>query len=867
MANNFKEKLKELLSNKKVVAITASALGVVIVGGVVLGAVLNGKNGAGVNSSNSSSSGQIEQVDTTGHKDPKVYTNNDYTSQMPNVWNEILTNDATNTSLAGYMNSSFFEFDYKLDENGEIVPGGFEIDYSAATKLEDVTARYEGKYGITAEDVAEGHHAFAITLRNDLTWDDGTPIKAEDFVFTMSQQLSPKYLFETASNYYSGNYIIHNSQEYVKQGQSGWFAADSPYAVYSEELDSKIVFALGNPTENEAYGGAESSVRAAVGFPASYTAEAVVDYFINSYGLEASVSEILAMQGKTFAEIKADATLKASWDKLIAWWQTEPNEELDFFVTEYTYPEMSFDEVGYFVGENEYELVMVTDSTLAPIDENGDLTYEAAYYLQSFPLVKKSLWLACEDQTKTPWVNTYCSASVENSASWGPYKLTNYQTDVTYTLSRNEKWYGYGMDEYKGQYQTDRIVCDKVSEWSTAWQMFQKGEIDGVGMDVTIAEEYRNSSRAYFTPETYTYCLNLQSRANKTEDGKTNKLLNYESFRKAISLMLDRDDYCAKNNPSSLAALGLLNNMYYYDVENGKTYRESVQAKEAILNAYGATKTEDGWKVGAVEYTDIDDALDAMTGYNITLARELMTQAYNEAKEAGDFTDDMKVVLTYGIEQQSENTDRVKNWFQSAFDAATVGTPLEDKIEIEYFYFSSATWSKQFRDGEYDLIFSGWGNAPFNPYYLLCATQIEGANRYAQGWDPKAVSVTVNVQGDDTHEGGEYTFNLAEWSDAIQGKGEAGKSLPNFSLYPIEDKLAILGEIEATVLNAYYSVPVFSKFAGSLMSYKCDYISYEYNTFVGYGGTRYMTYNYDDTEWAAFVAENGGTLNYLFGRD
>ena len=53
------------------------------------------------------------------------------------------------------------------------------------------------------------------------------------------------------------------------------------------------------------------------------------------------------MEGKTLAEIKADETLKAAWDALIGWWQTEPNEELDFFLTENSYPEVSWDEVGF----------------------------------------------------------------------------------------------------------------------------------------------------------------------------------------------------------------------------------------------------------------------------------------------------------------------------------------------------------------------------------------------------------------------------------------------------------------------------------------------------------------------------------------
>jgi hypothetical protein len=53
-------------------------------------------------------------------------------------------------------------------------------------------------------------------------------------------------------------------------------------------------------------------------------------------------------------------------------------------------------------------------------------------------------------------------------------------------------------------------------------------------------------------------------------------------------------------------------------------------------------------------------------------------------------------------------------------------------------------------------------------------------------------------------------------------------------------------------------------FGASLISYKTDYITYEYNTFMGYGGTQYMTYNYTDAEWTAWVAANSenGELNY-----
>ena len=525
----------------------------------------------------------------------------------------------------------------------------------------------------------------------------------------------------------------------------------------------------------------------------------------------------------------------------------------------YTYPEMDFSEVGYFVGENEYELVMVIDGTLSPLDDEGNLTYEAGYYFSNWPLVKRDLWEACENRSTTPYKNTYCTTTA-SSASWGPYKLTNYQDQKTYTVSRNEKWYGYGLAQYDGQYQTDQIITQKIDEWDQAWMAFQNGLVDGISMDVKIAADYRTSSRAYFTPETYTFDLNLQSLANSRTETRNNLLLNYDEFRKAISLSLDRDNYCATNSPSSQAALGLLNSMYYYDVENGKVYRESVQAKEAILNAYGAVKNADGsWTIGEHTYTDIEDALDATTGYNLTLARELVNSAVAKAIADGKYTKGEKVVLTFGVETVTANSDRIKGWFQSAFNAMTQGTDLEGLIKVEYFMFSSATWSEQFADGEYDLCFGAWGSAAFNPAYLLCETQIADENRYAIKWDPSTVEVTVKATPDDKHADGLYTYNLAQWRLILQGK----EGCPvNFKTFPMEDQLAALGAVETAILQQYYSIPVYSRYSASLMGYKTDYVSYEYNTFMGYGGIRYMKYNYDDTAWSEFVTANGGTLDY-----
>lgn len=788
----------------------------------------------------------------TGWEDPKMYTMREYTAQMPSQWCTILSSDNVNNTMESYFTSAFYEFNYKFDANGKIVPGAYTVEYSAATKLEDVTKKYAGQYGLAAD--AEKGQAFAMTLRNDLKWDDGTPIKAADFVYTMMQQLSPKYLFATASNYYSGNYVIHNAQNYVKQGQKGWFDNGNMNLAYSD-------LALGADGKYTLKG---NECTIALKKPLVWLQGNTLDSYVTNapqYFDTAAYASLLALadaNGDVAVTAESLALLTTVITAKAAWGETKENT-VGYMYVNYEYPAMDFSEVGYFVGDNEYELVMVIDGTLNPLDAEGNLTYEAGYYFSSWPLVKKDLWERCEDQSKTPYANSYCTTQ-EKSASWGPYKLTNYQDQKTYTVSRNDKWFGYGLPQYANQYQTDAIVTEKIEEWDTAWLAFQKGNLDGIGMDVKIAADYRTSKRAYFTPETYTFDLNIQSNATSKTDKRNNLLLNYADFRKAISLSLDRDDYCAKNNPSSQAALGLLNSMYYYDVENGKVYRDTIQAKEAILNAYGATKNADGsWKVGETTYTDIEDALDATTGYNLTLARQLVESAVAQAKKDGKYSDGDEIILTYGIETQSANTDRVKNWFQAAFDNMTKGTSIEGKVKIEYFMFSSATWSEQFADGEYDLCFGAWGNAPFNPAYLLCETQISDENRYAVKWDPTTVEVTVKATPDDKHKDGNYTYNLAQWRLILQGKDGCPVNFKNF---PMEDQLAALGAVETAILKEYYSIPVYSRYSASLMGYKVDYVSYEYNTFMEYGGIRYMTFNYDDTAWAEFVASNNNILNY-----
>jgi len=776
------------------------------------------------------------------------YTYRTYTTTSPSNWNELTYQDNNDTQIMGYLGSSFYGYDFKFDENGEIVPGEFVMKYEAATALEDVTAEYAEAWGLPEDGKG---YAYKITLRNDLKWDDGTPIKAEDFVYTMEQQLDPLFQNYRADSFYAGATIIVNAQNYLKQGSKRWEAAKTVMPTYSEDLDSQLIFSIGPNDYVNSY------IRDYVGFPASYDINATVAWMAANWGFPVSAADVAKIEGKTLADIKADASLKAIWDEVIGFWQTEPDEELDFFIVDYTFPTVSFDKVGIFVGDNEYELVLVLAKPLPLLKEDGSLSYQAAYNMASLPLVKKDLYEKCKvapAEGSTLWTTTY-NTSKETTASWGPFKLVDFQGGKQYVLERNEHWYAYGLEENKGLYQTTKIVCDTVKEWSSAWAMFQAGQIDGIGIDVSIADQYKHSERAYFTPDDYVGSLQLQSDkdalALRQEEGKNKTLLTSADFRKALSLAINRATYTAECTTSSLQGFGLFNSMHYYDVENGGVYRNSDEAKKVLCEIYAVDYTK---------YESLDAAVDAITGYNLEEARKLVIKAYNEAKAAGEIDDDDIVSFEFGSSEVTEPFMRHVNFMKNAWIELFKGTPLEGRLEITTGAYSDA-WADDFRAGKYDICLGGWTGAAWDPGWFLTA-YLSDQYRYATAWNPAEVEMTFTMVGV-AEDGGDITatMDLITWYDCLNGNSGAPHDWSANAL-PQEKRLQLIAALEKQILQTYYTVPVSYSFGASLISFKIDYITYEYNTFMGYGGLKYMKYNFTDAEWEAEVAKQNGQLDY-----
>lgn len=789
--------------------------------------------------------------------DGKNYTRNTYTTVSPSNWNMLSYIDNNDTQIMDYISSGFFGYDYKFDANGEIVPGDYTVTYEAATALKDVTAQYKDAWDLGGD----AGYAWQITLRDDLKWENGESITAADFVYSLQQQLDPLFLHQRADSYYAGSTVIINAQNYVKQGQSGWFAASDAYSTYSDSMDSQLIFSLAHKSDKTP---AQSYIRSWLEgqlgtseFTAAQAASVLIGNFA-AIGPNFTVEIAGEMEGKTLAEIKADPAMKAAWEGLIGWWQTDPGEELHFFVTEYTYPELDFSKVGIAVGETEFDIVVLLEKPLYLLKDDGSLSYRAAYNFSGLPLVHKATYEASKKapiEGSTLWTSTYCT-SKETTMSWGPFKLTSFQSGKQYVLERNTEWYAYNLEENEGYYLTDRIVCNNVKEWSTAWSLFLKGDIDGISIQPEIAADYKNSDRAYFTPDDQVGTLQLQSMVDKlaersASEGVSHMLLASQNFRKALSLSINRADYTATCTTSNLPAFGIFNSMHYYDVENGGAYRETDEAKKVLCDVYG---------VNVDEYSSLDAAVNSITGYKIDLARELVNKAYDELLAAGTITATESFKITFGSGADNESVRRHYNYFVNTWTNLFVGTKLEGRVSFD-FVDKGSKWASDFQAGAYDVCMGGWSGAAWDPGYFLAAYLTEDY-MYSQGWDTSNQMMTFTMKGV-AEDGGDITdtMSLVDWWNCLNGNEGCKYDWSDVAL-PNSLRLQLIAALEKEVLDAAYTVPTDNVFSASLISYKVDYISYEYNTFMAYGGLKYLKYNYTDEEWVDAVNAAGGELEY-----
>ena len=794
------------------------------------------------------------------------------TATMPSNWNELTYQDNNDTQILNYITSGFFEYDYKFDDakggkyNADgsinvdaIVPGGYTTNYLAATDLKDVTATVDAKWGYTDAQKAAGGYAWQITLRKDLKWDDGTAIKADDYVYSMQAQLDPDFLNFRADTYYNTLQVKKAKAYFNKNQEATYPSVGTKY----ESADAAI--AAGEVIYLDVYSlwGASGYVdkdgnKAPQWIP--ITDETVYD---TPDAWAAGKAEDAFTAKGLFEQYKGMVDVGGKYEACLA--IKVANTERD----------ITFEDVGFYKVDD-YSFVILMDKSYKFLKDDGSLSYLAAYYMQSLPLVHKAKYEKSKIAPaagSTLWTSKY-NSSLETTASCGPYKLESFQSGKAYTLVKNDNWFGYGLEAYKNQYNVTKIECEKVEEPSQNWMKFLAGEIDGVALDSEHINDYMHSKYVVYTPGTGTFGMQLFSDLNVLKkSGNNNGILAIDEFRQAISLSLNRSDVVEKIWPgTAVACFGLMNSQYYYDVENGGVYRDTTEAKEGILRAYGFTKGADGkWSGGEINGASLDDAYEALTGYNPVKAKELVKVAYDKLVSKAEYYgyDASKgITIVYGSSIDNAKQRQRCKYVQELLTTLWAGTGLEGKITLKFDASAGDKWSNAFRSGATQIGFGyGFGGNPFNPFDIVGGfVDPENSLNYHTYWDTKNEKMTLTMPAGDYEGAGKtITMSLCNWYKCLNGL--ADKANGDTEVYnwdagyaPASARLVVLAALEEKVIQKAYSVMLIGEYSGELSSPKFSQISYDYNTFMAYGGMRYLVVNYTDAEWAEYVAAHNNDL-------
>ena len=793
----------------------------------------------------------VEEItaELTGEAGKYIYK--DSVSTLATNWNPHTYQTTDDGYPAEFLRDGLYSFIFNDAlhplEGKEPYAGYVIVPEMAADMPVDVTEQVKAEhpeFGIP-ESATKGY-AYTIDLNPDCVWEDGTPINADTYVYSMKRLLDPQLKNYRATDQYDGDFCIAGAKEYANQGDSAYDGA--------LEMTVDEYLAGGGKLEDlyvDIKGFWNIETEDGKGFVSIFDETPIRDPAVEEGQAEDYVSG------------------KYLYDNYLANDQVYAAYQGSYLGTATVYPDgMDFANVGLYK-TGEYQITLVLAKSLTG--------FYLLYNLGSTWIVKEDLYEANLKPTGDTFTSTY-NTSVETTSSYGPYKLVNYEADKNMHFVRNENWFGYKdgkhvyVDPVDGEtynmYMTDEIDTQVVAEAATRKLMFLKGLLMGYGLQAEDFASYRNSDYTYFTPGSTIFFLILHGykdvidEREASADFDTEKLdlqtMTVLNFRKAVALTYDKEDFAATVSPARSGGYGIIGTAYLYDPETGSRYRDTDQAKQALCNAYS---------VNVADFASLDEAAASITGYDPVAAKEFYKAAFQDALDAGYITDadndgicDQTVQIEYALSSSSSFMDRTIAYLNEKMAAVTEGTPFAGKVLFVQSAPYGNDWSNKIRAGLSDTVLGGWNGSTFNPFSLT-DLYVNPSRAYDAKWfDATKVEMTVNVDGED------LTTTLYDWSDALNGKTIViGEKEYNFGAdqADVETRLNILAAIETTVLGTYDYLPMLQDASASLLSQQIYHVVDEYNPVMGRGGIVYDKYNYDEAEWKTFVdSQPDGTLSY-----
>jgi oligopeptide transport system substrate-binding protein len=767
---------------------------------------------------------------------------------------------------------------------------GFEEWYDADKSAADLPYnRFPRMAASEPQPLDDEGIEWKITLRDDLEFQDGTPINAATFDYSWRQLLDPKLLNDRASNLYDTAYLpLVGAEAYFKQagnqsdtlgfpvysvgeteyrrdnsyaqdasdntgydlyfaqsglyedyyaedwgGTTGWILVDFDDKPFYKNAAGLVLAPAGSTVYLDSEGNAIPNRNAVIDGVDTVAVGYVLQYpaYMDSLGNRAPVG----LDGVPTGGV-------ATPNEPVAWsevgFKVDPLDPLSFTIT-LTEGRTAWDVMGG-----------LTSGITGVVHEDS---FEAGMN---------------PGRTQT----TY--GTIDNPlVSYGPYNLTAWETDVLY-------FYALNPDHYAaGDYRITKIRYDVIVDQSIAVSEFKEGRLDLVGAGGTYYNEFRYNKNMKLTPTStfFRFAFNIEG----SEAYDLNPILVYPEFRQAFYFAIDRNTFASEVRAPSLASHGFLGPLYLSTEYNFVSYRGST-AGQAVL----------------------EDFSPESSGFNPVTAKQLFDEAYAKAVLAGDIQDGEKVSVEYKF-YDVETNRQVAAWVKATVETIFNTGETTPVFELTLAAVSSDALDQAWDNGDFEMTFGGWQGLTFDaPSMLGQVYNSSLAYMLEKGFDTASAVIEVALPNskvavtgwvdDYETEFADYialteTFNAIEtpteqqeddYEAAVLLLGDAVPSatqmtgyarrvafLENFEgdvltttynmlftyayreLYNVndinyegkdDDFDAITAALEAVLLDQMIAIPLFTTVGSTVYSTRVVFEANAYHAWMGWGGFKYM---------------------------
>lgn len=520
-----------------------------------------------------------------------LHTYNTYLSTSPTNWNVHNWQTADESYVQSFTEIGFYDTVLNDARDGydfvtEMASAFPEMVAPGDLSDEEVNAFY------SEAGNADEKMVWDIKLNKDAVWEDGTPIKAADYVKSMELQLDPDYANYRADSYYNGNLVIANAEKIYKSGRQTIEAAyghlnnkgnvpndsgiyyinlgrDTAYVsnIFGEDASSSSFYTLLNQ-------------RASKGSDAmELAAKRITNGFANMLMIKFKQGKLKFTsedKPEDWEKVSKPSDVKSDWmnynidltefdTEEVMTVKTNSDDWSESNRTRYTMAALKKDLSTFVAAMNRGEgstasynwklplftlitnddfegqmgLKAIDDYTLRLYLAKQISSLDLRFALSSNWLVKTDLYEKLTSQSAGGGLQTkYASNAVENYMSYGPYKLTYFEAGKEIKMEKNEKWYGYkdGKHTFTVHNSNSKFNGKTIDE-------FQMDVID-----TKIIQTHETAVAEFEAGRLDDIDLNVNDMKKYGQSGR--RSTTYESYTQKISLNSDFEKLASRQSGS-----------------------------------------------------------------------------------------------------------------------------------------------------------------------------------------------------------------------------------------------------------------------------------------------------------------------------